>query len=688
MQAFLSPAVTFMRGLRLLPKFLIVACLFAIPALLVSGLFIAELNKAIRLTETEQLGLQQLRQVQEIRQQVQEHRGLQHLGLAGNASAKQAALNLRESLAPQSQQLLQQLQQHPDLVSNKALQELQEAWLNFSKAVENTKARETYAAHNQLLAQLQKIATEIADHSNLNLDPQVDTYYLIGLYSKSLPELSNVLADTAARGAPYIDTGLLEPNEDVLINANVMLSQRDLPKVQAQLEEVLRAHPSLQNLSAQQQAVSAAHLAFLERTKSEILSTLNQTSGNDYLKAGQQTINQWRDLSNTIAGFIAHKLDQRLQNHVWNRNAMLFAIATVIFVAVYLLAGFYIAFARELRQLTNAVHRISDGNLSVASQSKGKDEVAQLITEFESMRLVLIGLVKNIRTSTEQIASSSEEIANGNADLSTRTEQQASSLEETSASMEELTIAVKQNIESAQQANQLAISASDIAKDGGVAVKQMTTMMEGIQQSSKQINDIIAVIDGIAFQTNILALNAAVEAARAGEQGRGFAVVASEVRNLAQRSAAAAKEIKQLIGNSVKQVEAGNRQVQQAGDTMQRVVASIVNLNANMHAITDASVEQGDGIQMVNATLGQLDLITQQNAALVEHAAAAAESMRLQASKLTDAVAAFTIDPLSKNSTDIGQTPAAKPLAKIKHARTRKLVGVGGMRLARQLASN
>lgn len=687
MQAFLTPAVALMRGLRLLPKFLIVACLFAIPALLVSGLFIQELNKAISLTETEKLGLQNLRQVQAISQQTQELRGVRHLALAGNAGAKQATQKLVEELDLQYQQLQKTLQQSSDANSAKANQEIQDAWSALKKLPENSKSRDSYLAHNALLLQLQKLAIDIADHSNLNLDPQVDTYYLIGLYAKSLPELSSILADTAARGAPYIDTGLLEANEDVLINANVMLSQRDLPKVQTQLDAVVQANPGLQNLREQQQAAGIAHLAFLERTKSEILSTLNQTSGTDYLKAGQQTINQWRDLGLTIAGLIEIKLDQRLQNHVWNRNAILLAIAAVIFIAAYLLAGFYVAFARELRQLTSAVHRISDGNLSVASQSQGMDEVAQLIREFESMRLVLIGLVKNIRNSTEQIASSSEEIASGNADLSTRTEQQASSLEETSASMEELTIAVKQNIQSAQQANQMAMTASDVAKDGGAAVKQMTTMMEGIAQSSKQINDIIAVIDGIAFQTNILALNAAVEAARAGEQGRGFAVVATEVRNLAQRSAAAAKEIKQLIGNSVNQVEAGNRQVQQAGSTMQQVVESIVNLNANMHAITDASVEQGDGIQMVNATLSQLDHITQQNAALVEHAAAAAESMRAQASKLTDAVAAFTID-IDQHHETCEQPPRAKRLPPVKRTSKLKTPSINGLSLAKQLASN
>jgi methyl-accepting chemotaxis protein len=385
-----------------------------------------------------------------------------------------------------------------------------------------------------------------------------------------------------------------------------------------------------------------------------------------------------------LADLIETTLNHRIENHVWNRNAMILAIAAVIFIAAYLLAGFYLAFARELTLLTQAMHRVSDGNLSIATQSQGKDEVAQVLHEFEAMRQVLIGLVQNIRHSTEQIASSSHDIASGNADLSSRTEQQASSLEETATSMEELTVTVKQNGQSAQQANVMANNATMIAKQGGAAVAQMTVMMEAIQQSSKQINDIIAVIDSIAFQTNILALNAAVEAARAGAQGRGFAVVATEVRNLAQRSANAAKEIKTLINNSVNQVEAGHRQAQQAGNTMQQIVDSIFALNNNMQAITDASLEQGDGIQMVNATLGQLDHITQQNAALVEHAAAAAESMRMQAAKLTDAVAAFTIENTSQP-----QIPTVRIITPERtQSGVAKMHQVRGFALARQLPSS
>ncbi|MFZ6819083.1 methyl-accepting chemotaxis protein [Undibacterium sp. Ji22W] len=662
MQFLFSPAITLMRQLRLLPKFLMVACLFALPALIVSGLFVYELNKAIGLNKLEQGGLQNLRIVQELSLQTQQHQALRHLALAGNVKAKQAALEVKREIDKGFQRLVALQAQYPehDLAdaSIKALIEsiknVQSSWTALQQALDTSKAKESYAAHNGVLLQLKSLSNMIADQSNLSLDPQVDTYYLIALYAKSLPELTSVLADTAARGAPYIDTGLLEANEDVLINANVLLSQRDLPKVQAQLEAIVKAYPALQNLQQQQQQVIANHLAFLERTKTEILNTLNQTSGTDYLAAGQKSINAWHDLSVSLADLIHSQLEQRLSNHVWNRNAIVLAIALIISIATYLLAGFYLAFARELGQLTVAVHRIRDGNLSIACEAHGKDEVAQLVFEFESMRQVLIGLVQRIRSSTEQIASSSKGIARGNADLSMRTEQQASSLEETSSSMEELTSTVKQNIQSAQQANAMAIEATTIAGHGGNAVAQMNAMMTGIQNSSKQITDIIAVIDSIAFQTNILALNAAVEAARAGEQGRGFAVVATEVRNLAQRSAGAAKEIKILIGNSVQQVNAGHQQVQQAGNTMTQIVDAIAELNRNMQAITDASVEQGDGIQMVNSTIGQLDHITQQNAALVEHAAAAAENMHQQALRLSEAVSVFvTEDQLNAQEKDM-----------------------------------
>ncbi|MFZ6769031.1 methyl-accepting chemotaxis protein [Undibacterium sp. Di26W] len=286
---------------------------------------------------------------------------------------------------------------------------------------------------------------------------------------------------------------------------------------------------------------------------------------------------------------------------------------------------------------------VAKGDLSSDIEVKSTDETGQLMQALKDMNENLINIVSKVRNGTETINTATGEIATGNLDLSSRTEQQAGSLEETASSMEELTSTVKHNAENARQANQLAISASEVAVKGGAVVNEVVHTMGSINTSSKKIVDIIGVIDGIAFQTNILALNAAVEAARAGEQGRGFAVVASEVRNLAQRSAAAAKEIKTLINDSVEQVEIGSRLVDQAGSTMDSVVSSIKNVTDIMGEITLASQEQTSGIEQINQAVTHMDEVTQQNAALVEEAAAAAGSLEEQAQILTQVVSVFKL---------------------------------------------
>src|SRR5476651_36145 len=302
-----------------------------------------------------------------------------------------------------------------------------------------------------------------------------------------------------------------------------------------------------------------------------------------------------------------------------------------------------LSITQPLHRALDLAQRVSAGDLTENVASPCKDETGQLLRALHEMTDSLIATVGAVRGSTETISIASREIASGNADLSSRTETQASALEETASSMEQLTDTVRQNAEHARQANQLAMSASEVAAKGGQIVSDVVGTMGSIKASSYKIVDIIGVIDGIAFQTNILALNAAVEAARAGEQGRGFAVVASEVRNLAQRSAGAAKEIKELINASAGKVQAGNVLAGQAGQTMSEVVAAVKRVSDIIGEISAASNEQTGGIEQINRAVAQMDEVTQQNAALVEEAAAAAASLEQQAEKLDVAVAVFRV---------------------------------------------
>nr|WP_297357770.1 methyl-accepting chemotaxis protein [uncultured Caldimonas sp.] len=342
-------------------------------------------------------------------------------------------------------------------------------------------------------------------------------------------------------------------------------------------------------------------------------------------------------------------------------SALAGAIVVALLVLIPLTLYTVRSITRSLEQARDLAARIAKGDLSNDIESTQRDEIGQLIDSMGQMQGSLRQLVGQVRTATENITSASTEIASGNLDLSTRTEQAASNLQQTASSMEQLTGTVRQSADAARQANQLASSASSVASRGGQVVSQVVSTMDEINTASKKIADIIGVIDGIAFQTNILALNAAVEAARAGEQGRGFAVVAGEVRNLAQRSAQAAKEIKTLIGASVEKVESGARLVQNAGSTMTEIVASVQRVTDIIGEITAATAEQSSGIGQVNTAVTQLDQMTQQNAALVEESAAAAESLKAQAYKLAEVVSAFKLKQVAQHDAGvIAQTVIAR----------------------------
>ncbi len=368
------------------------------------------------------------------------------------------------------------------------------------------------------------------------------------------------------------------------------------------------------------------------------------------------------------------------ETSVARQNTIRWIALTSVLLGVLFAALFGLALmrgiSRSLKQATLAADAVAHGDLTHPIHPEGNDEVAQLLKSLADMQSSLLKVVSSVRQGSEGVSTASSEIAQGNHDLSARTEQQASSLEETAASMEQLSATVKQNADSARQANQLALSASEVAVKGGEVVGEVVQTMKGINDASRKISDIISVIDGIAFQTNILALNAAVEAARAGEQGRGFAVVAGEVRLLAGRSAEAAKEIKALINTSVARVEEGSALVDRAGTTMSEVVTSIRRVTDLMGEISAASSEQSAGVSQVGEAVTQMDQVTQQNAALVEQMAAAASSLQNQAQDLVQVVSVFKMNGASAGGgrSQAKRTPLVSPPKTVPPATTRLAV--------------
>jgi methyl-accepting chemotaxis protein len=495
------------------------------------------------------------------------------------------------------------------------------------------------------------------------------------MYSKDLLGLSDIKeANTQIlTSGRAIRTALLATTKSKREN-NLKIFQTSLEAAKAALD---RAEPEfvteegkagVAKLKEQWQAYQAANTKLVE-----LVTATPLTETNDALEymfgEGAVTV---VEMQKQILQLVKNKeevskttFDQNETLYTRSRNLTL--IIALISLGVGVSLGLFISRSVTV-PLSKALHSardMADGDMTTSLDASGKDEVAEVLHALEDMRNKLRTIVITVRENAESVATASSEIAQGNTDLSQRTEEQASALEETAATMDELGSTVRNNADNAQQANQLALSASNVAVEGGDVVGQVVETMRGINDSSKKIADIIGVIDGIAFQTNILALNAAVEAARAGEQGRGFAVVAGEVRTLAQRSADAAKEIKSLINASVERVELGTSQVDKAGTTMTEIVNAIRRVTDIVGEISSASKEQSLGIGQVGDAITQMDKVTQQNAALVEQGAAAAMSLRDQAQGLVAAVSGFKVGSGDRAAPMMVKPPVAAPKAPV-----------------------
>jgi len=517
-----------------------------------------------------------------------------------------------------------------------------------------------------------------ANLSSLNEASERNThsYQVLGEVGGILESLINI--ETGQRGFSLSGkTDSLEPYNKGKENLRLHLD-----RVKSLTSDNAQQQVRLQQLDQEQQlwlstSIDPAIKLRVDSTDTEMHAVVEE----EQLGKGKKGMDAIRGLITDIDAAERVLLTQRAQNATSLQSVTKVTLigGGVVAAVLALLIAIWLAhnIVFPIRQAVDIAKQVAKGDLTVeVTVTSTENETGELLAALKGMNEALVSIVEKVRSGTDAIAAASSQIASGNLDLSSRTESQASALEETASSMEELTGTVKHNGDNARQANVLAVSASAVAVKGGVVVSQVVDTMRSINGSSKKIADIISVIDGIAFQTNILALNAAVEAARAGEQGRGFAVVATEVRNLAQRSASAAKEIKMLIADSVEKVEIGTKLVDQAGTTMNEIVDSVRHVTDIMAEIAAASEEQTSGIEQINQAIMQMDDTTQQNAALVEEAAAAAQALQDQAGNLVQVVSVFNLGHTHAIAAKVGKRSA--PLARTTSALRANAAGKSG----------
>jgi methyl-accepting chemotaxis protein len=506
-------------------------------------------------------------------------------------------------------------------------------------------AQKAFAAHAPEYGRLYAFMRDMGNKSGLAQDPDADIFYLGYPLANNTPSTAGIAVRIAAYATLNVGRGSVNAKDKVFYEVTDARLNDTFTTVETMLQQSMQANPVVEKALAERftalKGSSKELLAYVRKnfTGVEIIAVSQQ----EVAQAAQPTIDAAWALVEGNRKVLDEMLVQRGAQAAALRNTLVAVLALGVLGSLYLYVGIWLNIAASLKQATAAARALAARELGTVRAAHGRDEFAGLVADLGAADRALREVISGVKDAAESIATASSEIATGTQDLSGRTEQTASSLQQTASSMEQLTGTVRHSAESAATANKLASSAAAVAQRGGEVVNEVVATMGQINASSKKIGDIIGVIDGIAFQTNILALNAAVEAARAGEQGRGFAVVASEVRSLAQRSAAAAREIKGLIGTSVDKVETGARLVGDAGATMQEIVASVQKVSDIIREISSDAGQQSQGITEVSGSVTQLDQMTQQNAALVEQSAAAAESLREQAGRLAQVVGGFRI---------------------------------------------
>jgi methyl-accepting chemotaxis protein len=656
-------AQPFFSRLKLRHTFYLLSAIALILVSIPTTLYLREAGKALAALEGETEGLPKIAASVKLVQLTQQHRGLSALVLSNaTGDEKRAAKQVEVDRTAATVDAIVKEINNPALTRAWAVSTQDWERLRAGVAGKTITVPESLAAHAALIAKFLFVNDLIGDSYGLSLDGRQDGYQLIQAMYYQLPYLAEEMGRMRATGAGLLAKKEASLEEKLLMSSIAARVNDRLGQTTTALRKAAAENPAIESELgpvAREASEAAGNVIKLANDNIILAETLS-FSAPDYVRQTTEAIDSQYKLNSAGAVLIGKMLSERIRRFHTTRWVMMLAMLGLIGVAFAIGRLIMRSVTVPIDNAVAVAQSVARGNLVNDFEVGANNEVGQMLRALKAMNDSLRTIVGNVRNGIEHIGAASSQIAAGNADVSARLEAQASNLEETASSMEELTSTVRQNAENARQANSLVLNASTVATTGGQVVSHVVQTMGEINASSRKIVDIIAVIDGIAFQTNILALNAAVEAARAGEQGRGFAVVAAEVRNLAQRSAAAAKEIKDLIGRSVEKVEVGNQLAAQAGVAMGDIVNSVTQITAIMSEIAVASAEQGAGIEQINFAVTQMDDMTQQNAALVEQTAAASTSMREQAEALAEAMSIFVLDSV-----------AARPQAQRPQARAR-----------------
>ena len=634
--------------MKLAHKFLILGLVALIMIAIPTGMYFQRSLADIRVAQRELQGTAPLVALNKVIQYSQTHRGMSAGMLSGNEALAARRPALRDKLNAAISTLEGEFttaEVSPGLQTHWT--DLKAQWTTLEQNVANrsVSASESTQLHTQIITGQLQLGEELLDEFGLSLEPQADTYALIRATMADMPWLAENLGLMRAMGSGFLTKREAPPEGKATLAA---LRKRATELQTSMFRQVAIATQGNPRMRAALEAAAESNRLAVDKTLALANDNIIRASeltlpAVEYFDTFTRTIDGLFEFNAIAMATLVEELNQRLDNE-YRLEALVALVQLAGLIAALWLSWVFIrSVTGPLDEALKVAHAVAEGDLRVKVQAQGDNELGQLMQALATMRDKLAGVVQQVRQGSESVATASAEIAQGDNDLSSRTESQASALEQTSASMEELGSTVQQNAANAQRANQLAQTASAVAVKGGEVVGQVVHTMKDINASSKRIADIIGVIDGIAFQTNILALNAAVEAARAGDQGRGFAVVAAEVRSLAGRSAEAAKEIKGLISASVQRVEQGTALVDQAGSTMIDVVSSIRQVTELMGEISTSSNEQASGVAQVVEAVAQMDQATQQNAALVEEIAAAASSLEQQAQSLVATVSVFKL---------------------------------------------